>query len=276
MNLSQYVGGLAKKRDNETSIDVAGLSSEKGFNLKYRIRKEGYFFEGTSKIAGGADDYRIDLRLAFKIGNLATGIIGIALYLMGCHFILILALTWLNIVALPLFIEVSRQYWGIFKSRELRQWHACEHKTVEFITKNIYGQIDSDFETLKKCPSVNIHCGSIYNSTNALISLFFYIAVITTVVFIQGAELRIAGLAMISFWIIATLAQMIAYAKLKSNKLTEKNITILLPCFFIPLLLERWLCLANPSEDKMRLAHQEALKIIAWMKTQIDNKEPAI
>lgn len=170
----------------------------------------------------------------------------------------------LNLVSgfLFLFVAVSLSaYIRIYLEPETREWHACEHKSIQLIK----AESTLSISNLKASPALSKSCGSVLMGLQAEIYLFFIFALSASYLK-KFWLLEFMAYGFITWSILVYLITAVWLVRLKvlSRFITGDMIPylILMPLMIVPLILEKYVALREPPEEKLRKTAAELQRFI--------------
>ena len=177
------------------SLVREGSANSTGFEIK------GLGIEVQSK-KYQEDDSRAFMRLSKRFG-----FIGLLLFLFSAygHFLLTwhkvdifrLCVSMVFLIILDMFIYV---FFIVFLNREAVQWHACEHKVVHLLNK----ELDLTMENLKRMSRLHPYCGTQWASLLMLILMGEYsLLVFTRMSFENGLLLLVIFVLLYLFYLVS-------------------------------------------------------------------------
>lgn len=122
--------------------------------------------------------------------------------------------------------------------KKIFQWHACEHKVIHLINKNL----PITFENLRKMKRISLECGTFIFTLGCSVAMLFYLA------FNQSQIVRYTG-QQVFYWIFAILL-------------------IMSVIFFLPsIIFQYFISTAEPTEEQL----EETLRVAKEFKAKFEN-----
>lgn len=239
-------------------IFISGMSSDNGFALNVLKKPEYYLYEfAITDYDPKKHSMLLNKRTSFFLRAFSFLIIlGFLLLTYDAKTPFIANLFYYGFAALVINSTVSWLYLfiSIPKSKDLREWHSCEHKSVVLLE----AELEPTVENLEKCPAVLINCGTVYESVSLEFSLCCLYA-LSSNNFFQNPGLMdwltiIMGASCFLYMVFATVS---------FGRSSLFLFLFWLPCVFLPLLAEKFCSTKNPSKEKLNRTVQE-LKVFLW------------
>ncbi len=131
---------------------------------------------------------------------------------------------------------------SVIKRKELREWHACEHKSIVLLEAGL----EPTVENLRKCPAVLINCGTVHESAKLELYFCVFYALSRSDIF---SNPNLADWLVVAMWISCMFYLFFATASFSYFHFLF--FPFWLPCIFLPLLAEKFCSTKNPSPDKL-------------------------
>ncbi|NCN53055.1 DUF1385 domain-containing protein [Candidatus Wolfebacteria bacterium] len=244
------------------TVSISGMSNTKGFELTaYDLTKvkDGklikYNFETKYY---STDDFYKKRWIKSEIGGIVVYFLTVGLALYVTHFLnnpspnigiqiksLIVTYT-IAITSYIIFMNLISII-GIFKEKDLREWHALEHKSIVLLESNN----DLTIENLKSCPTATIYCGV---TKSAALTQLLILTIILPFIFVYLVpDNKWSKTFIIDIPIASIYLWLIHRKSFDFDDWPKIALMIIsLPFTILPLLIQKLFTLKEPSEDKMK------------------------
>ena len=158
----------------------------------------------------------------------------------------------------------------IFFDKDWREWHACEHKSVILITASI----EPTIENLKKMPVTLTNCGVLIKGVDLEILTFVFLSFFACS--LPNLEEFIIPLIPLYFFISISFSCCIyTLTNMATDLFDYATAIIALPIMAIPLLVEKFMALKEPSDEKLAQTAAELKEFINTDPFFFDKETPA-
>lgn len=155
-------------------------------------------------------------------------------------------------------------FWLLRKDRETREWHACEHKSYMLLKEGL----EPTVENLRACPAIFVDCGtsltlSLIELASALWLIFFLAMLIpiqnnAALSLVVGAALIALTMFLLIWLVFWYIAGFVLETKLEIHaKILQKFMPLFWPVLALPVLIQKYCAIKEPSENKLRQTAEE-------------------
>ncbi|MDP3999293.1 MAG: DUF1385 domain-containing protein [bacterium] len=155
--------------------------------------------------------------------------------------------------------------WEFRKATEVREWHACEHKSIMLLELGL----SPTSENLRGMPSVSVHCGTSQLGIMFLEAPIFILLFLWSDVYSAQWREPILLILSLGFWWMSACAGLVLLSFVadffSSTKFHYTNLVIALsfsPLAIIPCIIEKLCVLKEPSEKKISATVEDLRKLI--------------